>query len=68
VSGWVLPSLGGVVAVPLFDLNAMGQRLSLLTAVVVWQSLWCSRSVAKVLAGVGYPKTVCAFSGIDFFC
>jgi hypothetical protein len=44
------------------------QRLSLLTAVVVWQSLWCSRSVAKVLAGVGYPKTVCVFSGIDFFC
>jgi hypothetical protein len=47
--------------VPLIDSIAMGQRLSLLTAVVMWQSSWCSKSFkwcgnlrGGVFAGVGY--------------
>jgi hypothetical protein len=44
---------------PLDDLIAMGQKLSLLTVVVVWQSLWCSKRVAKVLLEWGILHCLC---------
>jgi hypothetical protein len=44
---------------PLDDLIAMGQKLSLLTVVVVWQYLWCSKSVAKVLLEWGILHCLC---------
>jgi rhodanese-related sulfurtransferase len=56
---FLLTSLGGLLYMPLDDLIAMGQKLSLLTAVVVWQLLWCSKSVAKVLLEWGILHCLC---------
>jgi hypothetical protein len=46
---FLLTSLGGLLYMSLDDLSAMGWKLSFQTVVVVWQSLWCSKSVAKGL-------------------
>jgi hypothetical protein len=58
--------LGGNAAVPLIDLIAMGQRLSLSTVQVVWQSLWWSKSVVKVLLEWVINLTVCRSLSKDF--
>jgi hypothetical protein len=58
--------LEGNAAVPLIDLIAMGQRLSLSTVQVVWQSLWWSKCVVKVLLEWVINLTVCSSLSKDF--